>query len=219
MGAESSFEGVIDLLDAEKIPSSMEDQVADYKERLMEVVAESDDALSDKYLENGELSENEIKEGVKRGISSGNLVPVLVGSATQNIGINSLLDILVSYFPSPASVPSLVGKDSKTTEEIEIKCTESEPLLASVFKTMADPFVGKLSYLRVHRGILKGGQEIWNISKGQAERIGQVLIPSGKSQEQTNEVGAGDICAVAKLAATRSAVSYTHLTLPTTPCV
>ena len=204
VGAESSFEGVIDLLDAEKIPSSMEDQVADYKERLMEVVAESDDALSDKYLENGELSENEIKEGVTRGIASGNLVPVLVGSATQNIGINSLLDILVSYFPSPASVPSLVGKDSKTSEEIEIKCTEAEPLLASVFKTMADPFVGKLSYLRVHRGVLKGGQEIWNISKGQAERIGQVLIPSGKSQEQTNEVGAGDICAVAKLAATRT---------------
>lgn len=204
IGAEASFEGVVSLLDTENVISAMQGQVAEYKARLMEVVAESDDALSDKYLENGELSESEVKEGISRGIASGNLVPVLVGSATQNIGITSLLDMLANYFPSPVSRPPLIGMDLKSNEQIEISRTESESLIASVFKTTADPFVGKLSYLKIHRGTLKGGQEVWNINKSQSERIGQVLIPFGKSQEQTNEVGAGDICAVAKLAATRT---------------
>ena len=204
IGRESSFEGVIDLLDQKEVPSSMTDQVRDFEEGLMEVVAESDDALSDKYLENGGLSADEIKEGIARGINSGQLVPVLVGSATQNIGITNLLDVLTEYFPSPAASPPLLAFDIKKEEPIDLSCTESGSLVASVFKTIADPFVGKLSYLKIHRGTLKSGQEIWNINKAQSERIGQVLIPMGKAQEQIGEVNAGDICAVTKLTVTRT---------------
>ena len=203
IGAEQSFTGFVDLLaPPDQVPSEIADEVHGARERLIEAVAETDDELATKYLEGEALSEEEITAALRKGVLSGNVVPVLVGSATMNIGIEEMGDAATKYLPSPMEGrPASVLSGEET---IEIAPEPDGPLAAFVFKSTADQFVGKLSIFRVFRGSLKANSEVWNQSKKQTERIGSVYILRGKTQEQVQEIGAGDIGAIAKLTVTTS---------------
>ncbi len=191
LGAEQEFKGIIDLL---HLPDPVPPEVSAARERLVEAVAESDDDLATRYLEEGALSEEELIKGLRGAMLSGDIVPIMAGSATTNLGVQELLDAVVYFMPSPVD-----GKDA--VEEEGIAPDPEGPLAALVFKTTADPFVGKLSLFRVYRGTFHSNSEVWNSNRSQAERVGQVFAPWGKSQEPTQEVGAGDIGAVGKLTA------------------
>ena len=196
VGSASEFQGVIDLLGGQEAPAELQERVAAARERLIEAVAETDDDLATKYLEEDELTEEEVRQGLHRGIVSGAIVPVLATSATQGLGIEALLDTVVTYLPSPQEAqeertPSRQGDGGGT-------------LAALVFKTTADPYVGKLSYFRLYRGTLTSDSQVWNANKKQAERIGQIFVPKGKSQEQVSQLEEGDIGAVARLALTET---------------
>ena len=201
IGAAQDFKGVVDLLDANaEAPEGMEDFVEAARERLVESVAESDDDLATKYLEGEELTAEEMTEGMKKAVLSGEIVPVLCGSATQNVGVEELQRAVINYIPSPDSA-EVVGTEPETEESVEVKQSADASLVALVFKTTADPFVGKLSLFRVYGGVMKGSTEVWDANQEQSERIGQIYTMCGKDQEATPEVGPGDIGAVAKLAA------------------
>ncbi|MHB0912285.1 MAG: elongation factor G [Armatimonadota bacterium] len=209
IGSQDSFTGVVDLVamkaitgsgkDAKvgEIPADMADAVAKYRESLVEAAAENDDELISKYLEGGELTDEEVVRGVAAGIKTGKLVPVFCGSAAKVIGIGALLDKIAAEYPSPADVAPREGEGGEKRA-----ASDSEPFSAQVFKTLADPYVGKLTYFRVYSGVLKSDSHIYNSTKGQEERIGQVYFLKGKQQEAVSEVHAGDIAAVAKLAVT-----------------
>ncbi len=212
IGAQSSFEGVVDLLTlkgfrGEKgsegdVPDSLSDQVARYREQLVEAIAEADDELLNKYLEGEELSQEELTRGLRAGIASGSVVPVLAGAASKGIGASLILDAVAQYLPSPLDGGEIAAKNASTDQEESLKADPAGPLAALVFKTTADPYVGKLTYLRVFSGTLKGDSQAWNSNKGAAERIGQISTLRGKSQEPTPQLVAGDIGALAKLAET-----------------
>jgi elongation factor G len=212
IGAQSSFEGVVDLLTlkgfrGEKgsegaVPDSLSDQVARYREQLVEAIAEADDELLNKYLEGEELSQEELTRGLRAGIASGSVVPVLAGTASKGIGASLILDAVAQYLPSPLDGGETAAKNASNGEEESLKADPAGPLAALVFKTTADPYVGKLTYLRVFSGTLKGDSQAWNSNKGAAERIGQLFTLRGKSQEPTPQLVAGDIGALAKLAET-----------------
>ncbi len=202
VGAEQSFSSVINLLKPQAdAPADMSGEIEDARERLIEAVAESDDDLATRYLEGEEISEEELVQGAKTAIMEGNLVPILAASSTRDIGVDQLMDGLVEYLPSPAEAASPHAV-SKSGDPVELKTDGSAPLEALVFKTTADPFVGKLSVFRVYQGALKSNSEVWNQGKEQSERIGQVFLLRGKTQEQVQEIGAGDIGAISKLTAT-----------------
>ena len=212
IGAQSSFEGVVDLLTLKSfrgekesegaVPDSLSDQVARYREQLVEAIAEADDELINKYLEGEELSQEELTRGLRAGIAAGSVVPVLAGAASKGIGTSLILDAIAQYLPSPQDVGEAVAKNANTDQEESLKADAAGPLAALVFKTTADPYVGKLTYLRVCSGTLKGDSQAWNSNKGAAERIGQLFTVRGKSQEPTPQLVAGDIGALAKLAET-----------------
>ena len=205
IGAEQSFTGIVDLLaPPDQIPSEIADEVQSARERLIEAVAETDDELATKYLEGEAISQEEITAGLRKGVLSGNVVPVLAGSATMNIGIEELGDAAKKYLPSPMEGRPASATASSGEETVEIAPEPDGPLAAFVFKTTADQFVGKLSIFRVYRGSLKANSEVWNESKKQTERIGSVYVLRGKTQEQVQEIGAGDIGAIAKLTVTTS---------------
>ena len=175
----------------------------------MESVAESDDDLATKYLEGEDLTPAEITEGLKKAVLSGEIVPVLCGSATENMGIEEMQQAVINYIPSPDSA-EVVAVELETEESQGVEQSADGPLVALVFKTTADLFVGKLSLFRVYGGVMKGGTEVWNPKQEQSERIGQVYTMCGKNQEATPEVGPGDIGAVAKLAATTTNDTLCH---------
>ena len=203
VGAEQSFKSIVDLLEPpSQVPDEVAQQVADARERLIEAVAEADDDLANRYLEGEELSSEEIATGLKKAILSGEMVPVLVGSATLNVGMEELLDAAVKYLPSPGEGAPVRASDPSTAEATVVEPDPDGPLAAFVFKTTADPFVGKLSFLRVYRGTLHSNSEVWNPARNQMERVGQVYVLRGKNQEQVPEIGAGDIGGIAKLTAT-----------------
>ena len=202
VGAEQSFSSVINLLKPPAdAPADMSGEIEEARERLIEAVAESDDDLATRYLEGEEISEEELARGAKTAIMEGNLAPILAASSTRDIGVDQLMDGLVEYLPSPAEAASPHAV-SKSGDPVELKTDASAPLEALVFKTTADPFVGKLSVFRVYQGTLKSNSEVWNQDKEQSERIGQVFLLRGKTQEQVQEIGAGDIGAISKLTAT-----------------
>jgi elongation factor G len=213
IGSEHSFKGVVNLLQPpDQIPAEVADQVSDARERLIEAVAETDDDLATKYLEGEELTQEEITQGVRRAILSGDVVPVMTGSAAANMGVEELLDAVVEYMPSPVE-----GKKVEAANTADELAPDQEGSLASfVFKTTADPFVGKLSVFRVYRGTLRANSEVWNPARNQTERIGQVYVLRGKTQEQVQEIGAGDIGAVSKLAATLTSDSLCQRDNPVT---
>ena len=201
IGAAQGFKGVVDLLDVSaEAPEGMEDFVEAARERLVESVAESDDDLATKYLEGEELTSSEMTEGLKKAVLSGEIVPVLCGSATENVGIEEIQQAVINYIPSPDSA-EVVATEPETEEPQEVAQSADASLVALVFKTTADPFVGKLSLFRVYGGVMKGSTEVWDANQEQSERIGQIYTMCGKEQEATAEVGPGDIGAVAKLAA------------------
>ncbi len=215
IGAEGGFTGVVDLLEmkaytfaqgtpaAGEIPAELAAPAQTAREKLMEAAAESDDALVEKYLETGELSQEELTHGLHAGVKAGTLVPVLCASATRLIGIPLLLNELVTLLPAPAERHEVTATDPHK-QPVEVAQVPGAPLTALVFKTLADPYVGKLSYFRVYGGALRSDAHVLNATRGKPERIGQVYFLRGKHQEPTPEVGPGDIGAVAKLVETGS---------------
>jgi len=217
IGAEAGFRGVVDVLHSvaflgrgrevtqqSEIPAEVADLVATAREQLMESAAEADDELLEKYLGGEPLTDEELVHGLLQGIKSGSVVPVLCGSATENIGVQPLLDTLLRFVPSPVEVGAVKGEDGAAREP-----KESAPTAALVFKTITDPYVGKLTYFRVYSGALRSGSEVLNARKKQSERIGQLFFLRGKQQEATSEVPAGDIGAVAKLTGTTTSDTLT----------
>lgn len=214
IGSQESFKGVVDLIrmkakvgsgksvSESDVPGDMADAVAKYREALVEASAENDDELITKYLEGEELTPDEIARGLALGVRAGKVVPVFCGSALKDIGVSVLLDSVVDLFPSPAETPAAKGVNPQTNAEEERKPQDSEPFSAMVFKTLADPYVGKLTYFRVYSGILRSDSHVFNSTKGVEERVGQIYFLRGKNQEATAEVHAGDIAAVAKLSET-----------------
>ena len=205
IGSESDFSGVVSLLDPNsEVPEALQDMVEAARERLTEAVAELDDDLATKYLEGEALSQEEITLGLRQGVASGSIVPVLVGAPASRIGMKELMDALVDYMPSPADAGPASGAGASGKDEVSLPCDSSGPLAALVFKSTADPFVGKLSYFRVYSGTFKSDSQVWNANKGEAERVGQVFVVKGKSQEAVPELAAGDIGAVSKLSSVLS---------------
>lgn len=208
IGSEDQFVGVVDLLTYKAykwengkisptdIPSDMQDQIQTQREALIESVAEMDDALMEKFFEEMTLSDEEIARGLEIGVRTGRVVPVLCGSAMKMIGVDTLLDFIVASAPSPAALPPVEGVNSAGVEE---KRSVTDSFCALVFKTMADPYVGKLTYFRVFSGSIKSDSHIYNATKEREERVGQLYFLRGKTQEGTPEISAGDIGAVAKL--------------------
>ncbi len=199
IGSQQQFNGVVDLLSPN---GQLDSQAAEARERLVEAIAETDDDLATKYLEGETLSPEDIATGLRRGILSGKIVPVLAGAATQNLGVKELLDAAIKYLPSPKEGAKVTAVSAANKEPVELEPNPTAPLVAQVFKTTADPYVGRLSYFRVFQGTLKSDSQVWNVNKEQTERIGQLFIMRGKNQEPTSELVAGDIGAVAKLSVT-----------------
>jgi elongation factor G len=213
IGTENNFSGVVDLTamkafayDDQKrmdktidIPADMAETVKKYRDILIEDVAETDDELMNKYLEGGELSPEDLQAGLRKGLISGILIPVLCGSALKNIGIYPLIDAIIRYFPSPVDRGSIAGK-KPGTGEVEIRLPEeSAPFSALVFKTIADPYAGRLTLFRVYSGTLKSDLGLFNASRKTTERIGNLFFLEGKIQKPVEELIPGDIAAIAKL--------------------
>ena len=193
IGSQQDFQGILDLLDLpDDMPSGLNAKVATARERLVEAVAESDDELETRYLEEGILTSEELSQGLKKAILSGKLVPILAGSATMNLGVVQLMDAVNAYLPSPTT-----QRDSEP-----LTADSQGPLAAHVFKTTADPFVGKLSFFRIYRGTFNSNSEVWNPTRNQSERVGQLFSVRGKIQEPIQEIGPGDIGTVGKLVTT-----------------
>ncbi len=202
LGDAQDFKRVVSVVHPPAdIPAEVADEFETARERLIEAVAETNDALADKYLEGAELTAEEIAAGARAAILAGNLVPVLACSATQNIGVDEYLNTIREFFPSPEEGSKPTMRDA-SGQEVGFDVDPAGTLAAFVFKTTADPFVGKLSLFRVYRGTITSNSEVWNNPRNQSERIGQLYLPRGKSQENISEVAAGDIGAIGKLAAT-----------------
>ncbi|MDR7390110.1 MAG: elongation factor G [Armatimonadota bacterium] len=211
LGSETALRGVVDLVGMRaftyeggrareaELPEDARDEALSWREKLLERAAESDDALLEKYLEQGELSEDELRGGLRAGVASGRVVPVVCAVATSGLGAQGVLDLVVDLVPSPADRPAEVSVDGQT-----LRPDPSGPLAALVFKTMADPYVGRLSYFRVYSGTLRSDSQVYNANKERAERVGQLYLLRGKQQIPVSEVPAGDLGAVAKLSETQT---------------
>jgi elongation factor G len=218
IGTAATFHGVVDLVHLkaytfvqgekvdhpEGIPAELQDLVKTYREQLVESAAEFDDELIEKYLAGEELSNQEIERGLHEGMSMGKVVPVLCGAATKDMGVRVLLDLICSEFPHPGEHRPRHGVHPQTGAEEVRHAKESEPFSAQVFKTVSDPYVGKLNYFRVYSGVMKADANVYNTRTGKEEHIGHMFLLRGKQQIPVTEVGAGDIAAVAKLAETRT---------------
>jgi elongation factor G len=211
IGTETQFKGVVDVLHQKAylgkdrdvapspVPAELQSEVERAREMLMEAAAESDDALLEKYLEGTPLTDEELVHGFHEGVRTGRIVPVLCGSAALGEGLAPLLQAILELTPSPAESPAPNATDLRTGNPVELTPDPSAPLAAFVFKTTADPFVGKLTYFRVYSGTLRADSQVYNAQKEREERIGQVFYMRGKNQIATPEVRAGDIGVVAKL--------------------
>jgi elongation factor G len=215
IGAAESFEGHVDLVHRKAyrwdgtaeveipIPEDLTDEVARRREQLLAAAAEADDDVLVKYLDGEEISDPELEACLRKGVKDSVLAPVLVGSAAKGIGLRGLLDAIVRYLPSPADEAPVAALD-KGGATVDVPADEAGPLLVRVFKTTADPFVGRLTYLRVLSGTLRSQAHVWNTTRDEDERIGQLLLLHGKEQEPIGELKAGEIGAVAKLAVTET---------------
>ena len=203
MGQADSFSGVVNVADpSSDVPADIADEVEAARERLIEAAAENDDELADRYLGGEELTAEEIESALRGAVLSGELVPILFTSATGNVGVNEVMSIIQAYLPSPIDGVKPRLTKAGSDEEVAYEADAAGPLAAFVFKTTADPFVGKLSLFRVYQGTLRSNSEAWDANQGQSERVGQLYLPKGKNQENLTEVGAGDIGAVGKLSST-----------------
>ena len=201
VGAEAAFSGVVSLLDPNAdVPAEIADAAEEARERLVEAVAEIDDDLATKYLEGEEITADEMSDGVKRGLMDGTLIPILAGSPLKEAGVSELMDFVSEYLPSPAESPPAESRAPGSDDwSGELACDDDAPVAALVFKTSADPFVGKISYFRVYGGTFSADSQMYNASRGEAERVAQVFAIRGRQQEAVPELAAGDIGAVTKL--------------------
>ncbi len=214
IGAEDQFKGVVDLVEmkayvyqdeegikfnVEEIPADLKDKAKQYHDKMVEAIAETNDALLEKYLAGEKLTVAEIKEGLRAATISTAIVPVCVGSAFKNKGVQPLLDAIIDFLPCPIDVPPVVGVNPKSGAEEERKSDDNEPFSGLAFKIMADPFVGRLTFFRVYSGILKTGSYVLNSTKGRKERIGRVLQMHANKREEVDELRAGDIGAIVGL--------------------
>ncbi len=213
IGEEKAFRGVVDLVamkawefpadgsgkpSERAIPPELEGPAQTAREALIEMVAEADDGLMEKFFDAGTLTQDELLAGLKRGVAAGRVVPVLAASAASNIGMQPLLDALLSYVPSPAERPML-GKHPASGEDLAVQATETGPASAFIWKTVADPFAGRITMFRVVSGSLKADSTVQNVTKDTPERLGHLVLLQGKTQATVPEIKAGDIGAVAKL--------------------
>jgi len=214
IGAEDRFEGVVDLIDMKailyrddlgskidvvEIPENLRAEAEQHRERMVELVAETDDTLTHKYLEGEALTTEELRHGLRLGTLQSKFVPVLAGSALKNKGVQPMLDAVTLFLPSPLDVPPIIGVVPGTDKEVVRTADDKEPFTAIVFKIAADPFVGKLAFFRVYAGTLKAGSYVLNATKGKKERIGRVLEMHANHREEMDEVYAGDIGAIVGL--------------------
>jgi elongation factor G len=199
IGAEQEFKGAVDLLRPAEVPVDVADQVREYRDKLVEAVAESDDELLSRYLEEGAIEDAEMIRALRAGIAAGKIVPVLCASATRSIGPQALLDLIVDSFPSPADRGEVEGTDLKTKEPGRRAPDPKAPRAALVFKTLSDPHVGKLSLFRVYSGTVAADSLLLNASRGSRERLGHIAWMQGKAQKPVEALGPGEIGVVAKL--------------------
>ena len=210
IGSEDKFVGIIDLvrmkaeiykddlgkeIEETEVPADMMEMALEYREKMLEAAAESDEDLMMKYLEGEELTEDEIRAGLRKGTIDVTMTPVLCGSSFKNKGVQMLLDAVVDYLPSPTDVPDITGINPDTGEEDSRPSADDAPFAALAFKVMTDPFVGKLTYFRVYSGTLQSGSYVYNSTKGKKERVGRLLQMHANSREEVSEVYAGDIVA------------------------
>ena len=214
IGAEDLFEGVIDLVEmkaiynegsvgenlvVKEIPADYQDQAEEYREKLIEAVAEFDEEFMEKYLGGEEISIEELKAAIRKATLSVEFFPVVCGSAFKYKGVQPMLDAVVDYLPSPLDVPAIKGVDPNTDEETERHSSDEEPFSALAFKVMTDPFVGKLTFFRVYSGVLSSGSYVKNSTKGKRERVGRILQMHANTRNEIAEVYAGDIAAAVGL--------------------
>lgn len=232
VGAEDSFKGVVDLVKMKSIvwneadngttfayadvPDDLVGVVAEWREKMVEAAAEADEDLMNKYLEQGELSEEEIKRGLRKRTIGLEIVPMLCGSAFKNKGVQAMLDAVIDYLPSPVDIPPIKGVDANSGQSIERKSDDDEPFSALSFKIMTDPFVGTLTFVRVYSGVLSSGDSVINSQTGNKERIGRLLRMHANTREEIKEIRAGDIAACVGL---RDIVTGTTLSSVEKPVV
>ena len=212
IGQEANFKGVVDLVTFKayifdntgkateaEIPPDLQDEAEAQRSELLNFAAESDDALIEKFLEEGQLTQEEVWQGLRAGTLAGSFVPVLCGAAIQNLGVTLLLDALNAFLPSPTDRGAVMGVAPKTKAETSREPDPDGPFCAYVFKTVADPYAGRLSVFRIYSGTLKSDSSFWNANKGISERFGQLFLPEGKGQKSVESAGPGTFAAVAKL--------------------
>lgn len=212
IGSQSEFQGIVDLIDMKayigkgmeeaEVPAELNEQAQTSRDKLVEAAVEIDDELIGKYLEGESISNEEVFSAIRRSTVAGKLVPILVGSAMQGIGIQPLLNGIFDYLPAPDERGVATAKNAASGNQEEIKPDSGSPFAGFVFKTSADPYVGKLSYFRVYSGVVASNSQVWNANKNSMERVGQIFTTLGKSQQQLPQVAAGDIGVVARLSVT-----------------
>ncbi|OGZ60581.1 MAG: translation elongation factor G [Candidatus Spechtbacteria bacterium RIFCSPLOWO2_01_FULL_43_12] len=217
VGAESNFNGIIDLITMEwvrsegengeklvkdNIPDDLKERAQKMREQLVEKVAEQDDVLTGKYLAGEEISIDELRSVLRKATISNNIIPVLCGSALKNQGVQAMLDAVIEFLPSPLEVKVLEGEDPKTEEIIQIKVDDNEPFSALAFKVATDPYVGQLVYFRVYSGTVEAGSYVLNTSTGEKERLSRIVRMHANHREDVNELYAGDIAAAVGLKST-----------------
>lgn len=214
VGSEASFSGIVDLIKMkayiysdgtsgkmkeQEIPSELKEQAQEYREKMVESIAETDDELLTRYLEGETINDGELLSVMEKSISEGRLIPVLCGSATKNIGIRNLVDTIADLLPSPLERPFPDCRNLKNNEIIKRKIDSKESLSAFVFKTLADPYAGKLTLIRIFSGVLSSDSQIYDATKESKERIGQISLPLGRTHKPVDSIGPGEIGVVAKL--------------------
>ena len=214
IGAEDEFSGIIDLVTMKatlygndlgtdiqevEIPEEYKAQAEEYREKLVEAVAELDEDLMEKYLGGEEITTEELVAGIRKGTLNVEFYPVVCGTAFKNKGVQKVLDAVVAYLPSPLDIPAMKGIDPDSEEEVERHSDDSEPFSALAFKVMTDPYVGKLTFFRVYSGTLQSGSYVQNSTKGKRERVGRILQMHANSREEISQVYAGDIAAAVGL--------------------
>ena len=214
IGAEEEFKGLVDLIQmkafvyyddlgqderVEEIPADMMDKAQEYRQALLEAVAETDEALMEKFFEVGDLTEDEIKKAIRKATIANEMVPVLCGSSYKNKGVQNMLDAVIDFMPSPLDIPAIKGVVPGTEEETERKASDDEPFAALAFKIATDPFVGKLAFFRVYSGTLNSGSHVYNSVKDNKERIGRILQMHANHREDIDIVYSGDIAAAVGL--------------------
>jgi elongation factor G len=214
IGSESEFKGIIDLIkneaiiyeddlgtvmDEVEIPAELKDKASEYRTALIEAIAELDEDIMEKYLDGGELTQEEIVATLRKGVIANEIVPVLCGSSYKNKGVQPMIDAVVDFMPSPLDIPPVKGTNPETGEEISRKADDKEPLSALAFKIATDPFVGKLAFTRVYSGIMKSGTYVYNSTKGKKERIARLVKMHSNHRQEVEELCSGDLGAIVGL--------------------